>query len=143
MATRYLTLALGGALAAFAVYHWLLVNNLNASLREKQTRLEEQAQRLDVLERYNATLTQAVDEHKSKLEDQTAAMRMMEVTQTEAEERLRTVAAAAERQCANQRPVIQVIRGASDPKCIEIKRQLDRYLAQRQAQRGAAGDPAR
>lgn len=143
MATRFLSLALGGALAAFAVYHWLLVNNLNASLRERQAQLEEQAQRLGTLEQDNAALSRAVGEHKTKLEDQAAAMRVLEVTQTEAEERLRTVTAAAERQCANQRPVIQVIRGASDPHCIEIKRQLDRYLAQRQAQRKAAGDPRR
>jgi hypothetical protein len=143
VATRYLSLALGGGLAAFAVYHWLLVNNLNASLREKQAQVVEQAQRLGLLERDNATLAKAVDEHKSKLEDQAAAMRMLEVTQSEAEARLRTVAAAAEQQCAGPRPVIQVIRGAADPKCVEIKRQLDRYLAQRQAQRRPVGASTR
>jgi hypothetical protein len=134
---------LGGALAAFAVYHWLLVNNLNAELRDKQARLLEQAQQIGALERDNATLTQAVDEHRSKLEHQAAAMRMMEVTQSEAEERLRTNTAAAERQCPSQQPVIQVIKGATDPKCIELKRQMDHYLAQRQAQRAPAGASTR
>lgn len=143
MPSRTLTLTLGGALAAFAVYHWLLVNNLNGELRDKQAQLLEQAQRLGALERDNALLTKAVDEHKSKLEDQAAAMRMLEVTQSEAEERLRHASAAAERQCVGQQPVIQVIKGGTDPKCVELKRQMDRYLAQRQAQRSSAAAMAR
>jgi vacuolar-type H+-ATPase subunit E/Vma4 len=139
VSTRYLSLAFGGALAAFAVYHWLLVNNLNAELRDKQAQLLDQTQRLGSLERDNAALAQALGEHKSKLESQAAAMRIMEHTQSEAEERLRTVAAAAERECVSQRPVIQVIKAPTDPKCVEIKRQMDQYLAQRQAQSGPAG----
>jgi chromosome segregation ATPase len=130
---------LGGALAAFAVYHWLLVNRLNAELRDRQAQVMEQAQRLATLARDNAALAKAVDEHKSKLNDQAAALRMMEVTQSEAEERLRSATTAAQRQCAEQQPVIQVIKGAPDPKCSELKRQMDSYLAQRQAQRGPVG----
>jgi DNA mismatch repair ATPase MutL len=133
--TRYLSLALGGALVVFAVYHWLLVNSLNSELRSMDAQLAQQAEQMGALEGKNAALTKAADEFKSRLDNQAAAMRLMEVTKHEAEERLRNAAATPARQCATGRPLIQVIGGASDPKCIALKRQLDRYLAQRQAQR--------
>jgi hypothetical protein len=67
----------------------------------------------------------------------------MQVTQTEVEQRLQVATADAQRQasqCAKQRPLIQVVKGGSDPGCAALKRRLDQYIAQRQRQ-STPGDP--
>jgi uncharacterized protein YacL (UPF0231 family) len=138
MSTRILSLALGGALVVLAVYHWLLVNSLNAELRAKETQLAEHTQQLTVLQTRNAALTKAADDYKAQVEDQANTIRLMQVAQQSAEQRTKAAAEEQVSQCAKQRPLIQVIKGGTDPKCAALKRELDAYIAQRQRERGSA-----
>jgi len=141
MFTRYLSLALGGALVIFAIYHWLLVSDLTAELRAKETQLAQQTERLASLQAGQATLTKSVAEYKSQIEDQANQLRLLQVAQDEGEKRLQLATADAERraaECAKRQPTIQVIK-QGDAKCAALKRTLDQYIAQRQRQLGAAG----
>jgi translation initiation factor 2B subunit (eIF-2B alpha/beta/delta family) len=139
MFTRYLSLALGGALVTFAVYHWLLVSDLTAELRAKETQLTQETQRLASLQAGQATLTKSVAEYKRQVEDQANQLRLLQLAQEDGEKRLQLATAEAERraaECAKRPPTIQIIKQA-DAKCAALKRALDQYIAQRQRQLGA------
>jgi translation initiation factor 2B subunit (eIF-2B alpha/beta/delta family) len=143
--TRYLSLGLGGALVAFAIYHWLLVSDLTAELRAKDAQLAHQSERLASLQAGQAALTKSVAEYKSQVEDQASQLRMLQVMQDEGEKRLQQATLETERraaECAKRPPTIQIIKQA-DAKCAALVRALDQYIAQRQRQLGAAAQQNR
>jgi translation initiation factor 2B subunit (eIF-2B alpha/beta/delta family) len=138
--TRYLSLGLGGALVAFAIYHWLLVRDLTSELRAKEAQLAHETQRLASLQAGQAALSKSVAEYKSQVEDQANQLRLLQLVQNDGEKRLQQAMAEAEHraaECAKRPPTIQIIKQA-DAKCAALKRALDQYIAQRQRQLGAA-----